>query len=648
MSRLRRLGPWRALATLVFLGVALLIARYSWSIGLLQDVERVLYDVRAVLSADKVEQDPRVVMVVYTDRTLELTGKRSPLDRALLARALANIDALGAKAIGIDILVDQPQPEDDALARALGAMRTPTYLGFASNATNATYMQPWQEEYLRSFIVRANARPASIRIEADPDNVMRSWPTQPPSLPPLLANAMTATDNGFRDYRGGIAYRLPRSEDRPVFNLLSIELFDNPVMAAALKDQIAGKYVLVGGDISDIDQFETPATRLTGETTSGLEVHATMLAQLLDGRRYAQAPAALLWLGALLVVTFAGLSALVDMRLRWLVPMLLLQWAAIIGLPFQLRATGIDTQALPAFGWVLGWLFSFAAASSLARAIGSDQRRFAQSALGKYLPRDIANAIIKDPDRLSLSGEKREIIALFTDLEGFTKLSHAIPPEMVASLLNRYLDMLSDIVLRHGGTIDKFVGDAVVAFWGAPIARADDADRAAQAALAMYQAGEAFRHDAPEGVPPLGRTRVGVYRGEAIVGNFGGEGRIQYTALGDSMNAAARLESANKQLETTVLIADTAAQGVTSVALRPMGRIAVRGRSTPIAVYEPVAEADAHVTRLTALLDQFDHHDEQALQHLQEVAASRPDDHALQHLIYRLKTVGPGGSFVLD
>jgi hypothetical protein len=119
---------------------------------------------------------------------------------------------------------------------------------------------------------------------------------------------------------------------------------------------------------------------------------------------------------------------------------------------------------------------------------------------------------------------------------------------MIARLLNEYLDKLSAVVLEHGGTLDKFVGDAVVAFWGAPIAYADDGARAVKAAIAMYRAGEEFRRNAPPGVPPIGRTRVGVHFGEAIVGNFGGDGRIQYTALGDAMNTAARLEGANKPL----------------------------------------------------------------------------------------------------
>src|SRR3546814_7995778 len=108
----------------------------------------------------------------------------------------------------------------------------------------------------------------------------------------------------------------------------------------------------------------------------------------------------------------------------------------------------------------------------------SDLRAFAQSALGKYLPADVAAQIMRDPDQLSLHGERRNIYCVFTDLEGFTKLSHAVTPEMVARLLNEYLDRLSDIVLDHGGTIDKFVGDAIVAFWGATLSRADDGERA--------------------------------------------------------------------------------------------------------------------------------------------------------------------------
>jgi len=275
---------------------------------------------------------------------------------------------------------------------------------------------------------------------------------------------------------------------------------------------------------------------------------------LLDDRRPHTIPPILLWIGAGLVVLFAAAAGFAELPPLRSALVIIGTLALLVVLPFVLQRANIDTHPLPMFGWLGGWVTAFFASNTAARQLGSEQKRFAQSALGKYLPPDVANQILRDPDQLALHGEKREIIALFTDLEGFTQLSHQIEPEQVAMLLNRYLDVMSDIVLEHGGTLDKFVGDAVIAFWGAPIARPDDADRAVKAAIAMYRAGEEFRREPPPGIPPIGRTRVGVHRGEAIVGNFGGEGRIQYTALGDSMNAASRLENANKKLETALLI----------------------------------------------------------------------------------------------
>jgi adenylate cyclase len=530
-------------------------------------------------------------------------------------------------------------------------MRTPTYLAFTSAATNARFIQNRQEEFLRDFqqkIRTANVRPMSIELDTDPDRVVRAWPRQPETLPPLLARAITGARDDFQDYHRGIRFRLPAYEDRPVFAKLPIDLLASPDTAPLMADQVKGRYVLIGGDILDLDQFETPMKVLTGETTVGLEVHAHMLTQLLDGAKYAGIPRWGLWTVALLVITAGILTALSDAP-GWKVGLMLAGQAIFfITLPFYLQWQGTDTRHLPAFGWSLGWLLAYSGVGAAVRAVGSEQRRFAQSALGKYLPRDIASEILRDPERLALHGEKREIFVVFTDLEGFTKLSHAIPAETVAFLLNRYLDMLSDVVLRHGGTIDKFVGDAVVAFWGAPISRPDDGERAARAAWAMYEAGEAFRKDVPEGVPPIGRTRVGLHWGEAIVGNFGGEGRIQYTALGDSMNTAARLEAANKPLNTKVLASRAAMERSGLDWWRPLGRVTLRGRSTPVEIFEPVPDATAEERALVAeLLRRFDAGDRKAREELEKWGLTQVRDAALANLVYRLFQVEPGGSYDL-
>jgi adenylate cyclase len=672
----RQVGSVRLAGTLLFLLLGLLVARSSWDVPLASDAERGLYDLRANTTATEHEApDPRIALVVFNDGTLQLLGKRSPLDRRMLARGLATLDRMRPAAIGIDILIDQAQPEDAELVQTFRAMRTPTFLAFATAASNPEQMDTWQEQFLRDLFRRIGSRriqPASIRFQsAVQDGVMRRWPDPDARLPPLLANAMAPRPE-FREYQGSIDYQ--RSTDPiagrfPKFPIeVLAEINDLPADARAavesgLADQIRGRYILIGGDIHDLDDFPTPITRVTSRQTSveneqttlvstrvikGLEVHAEMLAQVLDGRRPAPIPGWALWIAALGAVVAGALSSLLELR-SWKLALALLFQLGFFGyLPFLLQHIHVDTLNLPAFGWGAGWLLAFVGVGTAARAVGSEQRRFAQSALGKYLPADVATEIMRDPDQLALHGEKKKIFALFTDLEGFTKLSHAITPERLSALLNRYLDLMSDAVLDHGGTIDKFVGDAVVAFWGAPISRPDDADRAARAAIAMYEAGQEFSRTAGDDIPPIGRTRVGLHHGEAVVGNFGGEGRIQYTALGDAMNCAARLESANKALKTTALVSSEAKREMTIDLFRPMGRVVLSGRATPVEVWEPVPQMDEEVRkRLNDLWQRYDGGDREALVQLEEMAAEAKEDAALAEFVYRIREAGPGGHFVL-
>ncbi len=231
-------------------------------------------------------------------------------------------------------------------------------------------------------------------------------------------------------------------------------------------------------------------------------------------------------------------------------------------------------------------------------------------------------------------------------------MSHALSPENVAFVLNAYLDTLSEVVLAHGGTIDKFVGDAVVAFWGAPIARPDDAEQASRALLAMAEAGEAFRKRMAENpeLEPIGRTRVGLHHGEAVVGNFGGEGRIQYTALGDSMNTAARLEAANKTMKTRALASREALEGVDQGIFVPMGRIQLRGRSQPVDVFEPRPDLDkgqrAAIATLVSTHAAGKGNDYQA-QRDAVLAMDLPARDSVDFLIERLDWTKPGEFYAL-
>ena len=658
---------------------AVFVGRFSWTLPdgetptpLTNAAERALYDMRAYYSADMVEPDTRVVAVVFFDETLYQLEKRSPLPRDVIASALRYLDDMNPKAIGIDILFDQPQEADLELIEALRAMKTPVSVAYANTETNEDDIQAQQQDYLEAFLAQlegSQAHPSSIRLDAA-FGATRVWPSLEEGLPPVLGRSMVGDAGGpierFETYEGAIEYRRSLYEDQserglgedpqvsaPLFSAIDISLFidPDPAILPFLAEQIEGKYVLIGGDIVDYDRKEVTFTSIDGEEPAGIYVHAEMIAQILDGNALQPISNLVKWAMAVLVAITAVLVALLEWPARRLVPLLVVLFGIFVGAPIVLHVNDVDTYGLPAVGWLVAWVLAFTAMTTVARASGAKQRSFAQSALGKYIPRDIARAIIDKPELLSLGGEKRSIYVLFSDLEGFTKMSHAIEPEMVAKLLNRYLEMLSQVVLDHGGVIDKFVGDAVVAFWGAPIARSDDAERAARAGYAIWQAGEAFRREVaamdPD-LPKIGKTRVGLHYGEAVIGNFGGDTRIQYTALGDSMNTAARLEAANKPLQSSVMASREFAEQSGLDWWRDMGRIALRGRASPVEIMEPAPDfpaGDRAKLAEAAALAARDPAKARAL--AQEVAASHPDDTALRNLADRYGNLGKGGTYVL-
>jgi len=663
----REAGLQRLVLTGLLVLAALLLARFSWAIPGIGDAERALFDSRVYIEANShdVDQDDRVLMITYTDQTLIASRKRSPLDRGLLAQALRNIDGMGAKAIGLDILFDQPQDEDQDLIDTLRAMKTPVAVGYVEVATNEGSIQYDQEQYLKEFMAQlegSKAVPSSVRLDNE-FGVTRQWPSIEKGLPPVLGRSMlrAAGDGNLSlpGYLGSIRYRLPLDSSRPVIASIPIdtynlppEIMSDPEVAELFAEKVRGRYVLIGGDIVDTDRVATPLSKAMGTPhPPGLQVHAEMITQMLDGEALPKPLPATLWTLAIFTVLMAILTALLE-RGSWKTYILLAaQFAAMIGVPFAMQWGGIDTFGVPSLGWLLGWIIAFTAVTSAARASGAVQRNFAQGALGKYLPREMAQEIINNPELLALHGEKKSIYVLFSDLEGFTKMSHAIEPEMVAKLLNRYLEMLSQVVLDHGGVIDKFVGDAVVAFWGAPIAKPDDAERAARAGYAIWQAGEAFRAEVAamsDKLPKIGKTRVGLHYGEAVVGNFGGDTRIQYTALGDSMNTAARLEAANKALDSSVM-ASTEFAGRNSLDWwRPMGRITLRGRAQPVNIMEPAPNFPAEDRMiLTQAMILADVGDAGAQKLVEQLIVKHPDDKALTNLLHRLRNMSEGNTYVL-
>lgn len=646
---LRWLNPAARWGLGLLLILACVAGGFSWQVEPFRTVERRLYDLRVSLFPETADPDERIALIVFTDETMAATGKRSPVDRGLLGRALATIDAMGPRSITLDMLFDLKQPEDADLLAAIRSVQTPLYLTGPMPEWVHTY--PGGHENARDFLRDSGIPPermVSLALATDDDGTIRDWPSPASSALSIPARALSG--NALGDYQGPIRFRLPKSADRPVIPTYPIELFGgDAAIAEVLASAIAGRHILVGVDSIHVDQFQTPLIYTVDEDRdgqlSGIEVQAQMLAQALDGQRYWKPPAWFPPLLPLAILPLAMLTAALAMP-RWLRLVLsVTQIAFLLLLPFALEYLFEDSAGVSAFGWLLCWASGYFAVVMVRRAKAWEKGRIAQSALTRYLPPDVAAQILDDPSRLALDGQRCQVFALFSDLEGFTTLCQSEQPTDVAIFLNDYLETLSQIVLNYGGTIDKFVGDSVVAFWGAPFAREGDGARAAQAAVAMFEAGETFRSRTLPGGGTVGRTRIGLHYGEAIVGNFGGDGRIQYTALGDTMNLASRLEAANKTLGTSILISREAATFSSGIVLRTMGQIKVRGRSAPVMVLEPGLTLNPDdVARMNGLYEQAVEGSDLALDELRQWAADRDFDVGLARLVDRLSEPSDGGS----
>jgi adenylate cyclase len=214
--------------------------------------------------------------------------------------------------------------------------------------------------------------------------------------------------------------------------------------------------------------------------------------------------------------------------------------------------------------------------------------RFLRKAFASYMSPALVEQLVSDPERLSLNGERREMTFLFTDLAGFTSLIEKQQPEEAVDLLNAYLAEMVDITKRYGGTLDKVVGDALHVMFSAPLDQPDHAERAVKCALEMDRFANEFskRHIA-KGVA-FGETRIGINTGLAIIGNFGGNEFFDYTAHGDAINTAARLESVNKQFGTRLAVSGTTASQCPGFSGRPVGSLVLKGKVEPTKVFEPM------------------------------------------------------------
>ncbi|MCP5373041.1 MAG: adenylate/guanylate cyclase domain-containing protein [Hyphomicrobiales bacterium] len=282
--------------------------------------------------------------------------------------------------------------------------------------------------------------------------------------------------------------------------------------------------------------------------------------------------------------------------------------------------------------------------------VADRDKRFLRTAFASYVSPNLVEELARDPGMLKLGGERREVTSLFTDLEGFTTLVEKTDPQTVARVLNAYLDGVVSIVFDHQGTIDKVIGDAVSVIFSAPLAQPDHARRAVDCARAIDAFARDFtRRQNADGVP-LGKTRIGVNSGVVLVGNFGGSRFFDYTAHGDAINTAARLEGVNKYLGTAVCVAGTTARLCPGFTGRPVGDLVLKGKTEAVAAFEPLTPerlATGAVRDYITAFGRMRDGDPGAEAAFADLVARHPDDPLAAFHLARLRAGETGTTIVL-
>lgn len=575
-----RAGAAPVAAAAAALGAALALS------GVLAPADAALHDwlaTRIVAPPDA----PGAILVAIDEPSLAQIGPW-PWSRTVHAALVESLRDAGARTVAFDIVFADPTaPEVDAvLAAALG----PDVVLARDEELIDTPQGVLRAEVVPlPALLATGARAGAAAVPLDEDGAVRRMPGEGgfastiAGLPPAPGGARIAWAGPAGTYPRVSYYQAlgARTDLPPGFLAGADVIVGFALRAAAQIDKAAP------------DHFRTPWTARGDGLMPGIEVHANVLDTLRLGRWVAPAPAAAVAaFGASLaaVVAFA-----VAGRTAWLA--LALAGAAALA-PLGVAAAGLTLgiwtpPAAPVAAALVGGIAQTTRDYARERAL----RRAVTSAFRHYLAPALVDRLARDPSALRLGGERRRVTVLFCDLRGFTALSEAMKddPEGLTALVNRALTPVADAVLASGGAIDKFIGDCVMGLWNAPLDTPDHARRAVEAATGIVLAVEGLEaaisaERRAAGLPPLRiACGIGINTGDCVVGNMGTATRFDYTAIGDAVNLAARLEGRTKEYGLPVLIGEDAANDAAPLDLVMVDRVAVKGRSAPVDVFTPLA-----------------------------------------------------------
>lgn len=637
------------------LPTAALLALFHFS-PVARDLDFALFDLgsRHPLHPPPVPQNSAIVLIDdQTMQAFQALGIRWPFPRRYFAQLAAALHQAGASRIAMDFTFFEESDDDALLAGVVTAM-TNVSLASTPGRQPVFWTPEFTREHARFF---ATPRTGNVEWPQSHDGIVRTYRAAGSlasavlDTPPPGAGGYLRWHGGLKDIAGrgvpvlsAAPYIMPAGRkileglvaDAPDMTpeQFADALEKAPALTGPLADAVRGRIVFVAANASGTFDFKPLPI---GALEPGVLLHWTAWTNLATGGfitgfpRHAMLAVALLLGGA---VVWAGrrqasLKAPVMMAAVLAAAMLLGGYAALSAGWFFPPATAVA-------GVMLGLLGIVAESFWLEQA----RKREIQGMFGAYVDPSVVERLVRDPESINLTGERREATVFFSDLAGFTDLSEKLQPEELVTFINAYLEETSECLLDHGAYVDKYIGDAVMAVFGAPQDLADHALAACRAALAAQRKLDGINERFAAGGRKL-VMRIGLNTGDMIVGNLGSSRKKNYTVLGDTVNLASRLEGANKYFGTTLLIGqETARQIGDRMALRPLARLRVKGKATAVEVFtahgDPAILPEDERAFLASYRAGYDAYMNgrfaEAVEHLERAAALRPGDQTTLYL----------------
>jgi adenylate cyclase len=621
------------------------VALLFWASGGLVSWEAKTWDWRVKIMARPGEATDRIRLILLDQNSLDWALKENglswPWPREVYSAVVNFCKRHGAKALAFDVLFTEPSKygvEDDAALGGsvsdYGRFVGTVFLGRESGREtewpqqvprpnlNVSGLKQWlspeAKRILRypkaSFPITELAAPSAVlsnvHLDPDPDGTYRrvkllglfdgsvlpalglaAFLAGSPAVPIAIEKEKLSVGvhaipvDGFTNtilrYRGTSGAYKTYSAAAVLQSEIRLMTGEKPTLKG--EHILKNKYVLFGFSAPGLyDLKPTPV----GGVYPGVEIQATLLDNLLSNDFMSRSPK---WLDisllmllslsctVLLSIFSSPLQSVVISTLTVLIP---------IALSLFMYHTGywlsLVVEEIGVFGAILTSLV-------VNYATEGRQKRFIKNAFKQYLNPDVIDQLIKNPSRLKLGGERKDLSIFFSDLQGFTTISEGLDPETLTTFLNEYLSAMTDIIREEGGTVDKYEGDAIIAFWNAPLEVEDHAIRSVRTALRCQMQLKEMRPVFRNRIGKDILMRIGINTGPVVVGNLGSDLRFDYTVLGDAVNLASRLEGANKEFGTYTMISESTRSIVGDMfPARELGRLVVVGKKEPVTVYEPM------------------------------------------------------------